>query len=57
MGKANGEWKHGGCSQAAKTERFITKLLLKDASSLRRLLTERGTGNAPQSNSTSCNLA
>jgi hypothetical protein len=37
-GKANGAWKHGYYSGAAKAERLLVKLLLKNASSLRRLL-------------------
>lgn len=32
-GKANGAWKHGHYSEVAKAERFLVKLLLKDASS------------------------
>ena len=39
-GKANGAWKHGHYSEAAKAERLIVKLLLKDASSLRKLLSK-----------------
>src|ERR1700687_6184603 len=31
-GKANGAWKHGHYSEVAKAERFLVKLLLKDAS-------------------------
>src|SRR3979490_713724 len=37
-GKANGAWKHGHYSEAAKGERLVVKLLLKDASSLRKLV-------------------
>jgi hypothetical protein len=37
-GKANGAWKHGRYSEKAKAERLVVKLLLKDASSLRKLL-------------------
>jgi hypothetical protein len=37
-GKANGAWKHGYYSGAAKAKRLLVKLLLKDASSLRKLL-------------------
>jgi hypothetical protein len=37
-GKANGAWKHGHYSGAAKAERLLVKLLLKNASSLRKLL-------------------
>jgi hypothetical protein len=36
----NGAWKHGGYSQAARIERFLVKRLLKDASSLRTLLSK-----------------
>jgi hypothetical protein len=39
-GKANGAWKHGHYSEAAKAERLIVKLLLKDASSRRKLLSK-----------------
>ncbi len=37
-GKANGAWKHGHYSEAARAERFLVKRLLKDASSLQKLL-------------------
>jgi hypothetical protein len=37
-GKANGAWRHGRYSEKAKVERQLVKLLLKDASSLRKLL-------------------
>ena len=37
-GKANGAWKHGYYSDEAKAERDLVELLLKDASSLRKLL-------------------
>jgi hypothetical protein len=37
-GKVNGSWKHGHYSEAAKAERLVVKLLLKDASSLRKLV-------------------
>jgi hypothetical protein len=40
-GQANGAWKHGHYSAAAKAERFLMRLLLKDASSLRKLLLNR----------------
>lgn len=33
-GNANGAWKHGCYSEAAKAERLLVKLLLKDAASL-----------------------
>jgi hypothetical protein len=36
----NGAWKHGLYSNAAKVERILVKLLLKDTSSLRKLLSE-----------------
>ena len=36
-GKANGAWKHGYYSAAAKAERLLVKLLLKNASSVRKL--------------------
>lgn len=39
-GKANGAWKHGYYSEAAKAERLLVKLLLKDASSLLKLLSK-----------------
>jgi len=39
-GKANGAWKHGGYGQEAKAERLVVKLLLRDAASLRKLLSE-----------------
>jgi hypothetical protein len=39
-GKANGAWKHGYYSGAAKAERLLVKLLLKDASSLRKMLSK-----------------
>ena len=39
-GKANGAWKHGHYSEAAKVERFLLKRLLKDATSLRKLLSK-----------------
>ena len=39
-GKANGAWKHGYYSMAAKAERLLVKLLLKDASDLRKLLSK-----------------
>ena len=39
-GEANGAWKHGYYSVAAKAERLLVKLLLKDASSLRKLLSD-----------------
>jgi hypothetical protein len=37
-GKANGAWKHGHYSEEAKAERLLVKLLLKETSSLRKLL-------------------
>jgi hypothetical protein len=37
-GEANGAWKHGHYSKAAKTERSLLKLLLRRASSLRKFL-------------------
>jgi hypothetical protein len=37
-GEANGAWKHGYYSIAAKAERLFVRLLLKDASRLRTLL-------------------
>ena len=37
-GKANGTWRHGHYSEAAKAERLLVKRLLKDTSSLRELL-------------------
>jgi hypothetical protein len=39
-GKANGAWKHGHYSEAAKAERLLVKMLLKDASSFRKLLSK-----------------
>jgi hypothetical protein len=39
-GEANGAWKHGHYSKAAKAERLLVKLLLRDASSLRKLLSD-----------------
>ena len=39
-GNANGAWKHGQYSETAKVERLIVKLLLKDASSLRKLFSK-----------------
>jgi hypothetical protein len=39
-GKANGAWQHGCYSQGAKAERFRVKLLLKDATSLRKLFSK-----------------
>ena len=42
-GKVNGSWKHGHYSEAAKAERLVVKLLLKDASSLRKLLSKGAT--------------
>ena len=39
-GKDNGAWKHGHYSEAAKAERLLVKLLLKEASSLRKLLSK-----------------
>jgi hypothetical protein len=39
-GNANGAWKHGHYSEAAKAERFLVKRLLEDASSLRKLLSK-----------------
>jgi hypothetical protein len=39
-GKANGAWKHGLYSGAAKAERLLVKLLLKDAANLRKLLSK-----------------
>ena len=39
-GKANGSWKHGYYSGAAKAERLLVKLLLKNASSVRKLLSK-----------------
>jgi hypothetical protein len=39
-GKANGAWKHRYYSGAAKAERLLVKLLLKDASSLRKMLSK-----------------
>ena len=40
---ANGAWKHGHYSEAARVERFLVKLLLKDAASLRKLLSKAET--------------
>ena len=42
-GKANGAWKHGYYSGAAQAERVLVKLLLKNGSSLRKLLSKGGT--------------
>jgi len=42
-GKANGAWKHGRHSEDAKTERLLVKLLLNEASSLRKLLSRSET--------------
>jgi hypothetical protein len=39
-GKANGAWIHGHYSDAAKAERFLVKHLLKDATSLRNMLSK-----------------
>jgi hypothetical protein len=39
-GKANGAWKHGYYSVAAKAERFLVKWLLRNASSVQSLLTK-----------------
>jgi hypothetical protein len=39
-GEANGAWKHGHYNQAARVERFLVKLLLKDASRPRTLLSK-----------------
>jgi hypothetical protein len=39
-GRANGAWKHGHYSEAAKADRLLVKLLLKEASSLRKLLSK-----------------
>jgi hypothetical protein len=39
-GNANGAWKHGVYSEGAKVERLLVKLLLKDAASLRKLLSD-----------------
>jgi hypothetical protein len=39
-GKANGAWKHGHYSEAAMVERLLVKLLPKDVSSLRTLLSK-----------------
>jgi hypothetical protein len=39
-GKANAAWKHGHYSQAARIERLLVKHLLKDAASLRKLLSD-----------------
>ena|SRR3974377_1559205 len=39
-GKANGAWKHGHYSEEAKADRLLVKLLLKNASSLRKLLSK-----------------
>ena len=39
-GKANGAWKHGYYSEAAKAERLLVRLLLRDSSSLQKLLSE-----------------
>ena len=39
-GKANGAWKHGHYSEAAKAERLLVKLLLKNASSFWKLLSK-----------------
>ena len=36
-GEANGAWKHGYYSGAAKAERLLVKRLLKNASSVRKL--------------------
>jgi hypothetical protein len=36
--KSNSAWKHGRYSEAARAERFLMKRLLKDAASLRKLL-------------------
>jgi hypothetical protein len=40
-GKANVAWKHGYYSGAATAERLLVKLLLKNASSVRKLLSKR----------------
>jgi hypothetical protein len=42
-GKANGAWKHGEYSKAAKADCSVVKQLLKDASRLRKLLSKGGT--------------
>ena len=39
-GEANGAWKHGRYSKAAKIERLLVKRLLGDAASLRKLLSK-----------------
>jgi hypothetical protein len=39
-GEANGAWKHGRYSKAAKAERLLVKRLLGDAASLRKFLAE-----------------
>ena len=39
-GKANGAWKHGYYNGAAQAERVLVKRLLKNASSLRKLLSK-----------------
>jgi hypothetical protein len=39
-GKANGAWKHGYYSSAAKAERSLVKRLLEDALSLRKLFSK-----------------
>jgi len=41
-GEANGAWKHGQYSEAAKGERLVVKLLLQDVSSLRAMVLKRG---------------
>ena len=40
-GEANGAWKHGRYSKAAKIERLLLKRLLSDAASLRKVLSSK----------------
>jgi hypothetical protein len=39
-GEANGAWKHGAYSKAAKAERFLVKYLFTEAASLRKLFSK-----------------
>ena len=39
-GEANGAWKHGAYSKAAKAERVLVKHLFTEAASLRKLLSK-----------------
>jgi hypothetical protein len=39
-GEANGAWKRGHYSKAAKSERLLVKWLLEDATSLRKVLSK-----------------